>query len=261
MVNDYSKQFRPILEVALNEARNFQSSVIVSEHFVLAALRDTEGYAFRILRQLQVPVDEMIKEFETYLSESEEPTETTSILEQQYKISMSAIRHLKLATSEARKMNAHLISSEHILLALIHDQRSMDSEFLRNIKEKYLNFDISIQNLSDAASPTAGNKFEDDEDEDEMSPFKGGSEESSQPSSRGRKQGSGKSGTDTPALDKFGYDMTKLAATGKLDPVVGRENEIERLAQILSRRKRIILCLSESLESVNRQSWKDLHSE
>lgn len=241
MKNDFSKQFRPILEVALSEARNFQSPAILSEHFLLGSLRNQDGYAFKILRQLQVPVDEMTHEIEEYLMDAESPSETTTLFEQQFKISLSAIRHLQLATSEARKMNAHSISGEHILLALIHDQRAMDSEFLRHIKEKYLNFDISIQNLSDAVAPSAGKDFEDDEDdEEEVSPFKGGSQRSSeQGSSRDFKKSSGKkSGTDTPALDKFGYDMTKAAAEGRLDPVVGRESEIERLAQILSRRKK-----------------------
>ena len=241
MKNDFSKQFRPILEVAYNEAAHFQSPAIMSEHFVLGALRNKEGYAFRILSQLQVPVDEMTSELEEYLAGAQAPAETTTLFEQQFKISLSAIRHLQLATSEARKMNAHTISGEHILLALIHDQRSMDSEFLRNLKEKYLDFDISIQNLSDAApAPSAGKDFEDDEEEEEVSPFKSGAQ---QQGSTSRPQGKkntpkGKGGSDTPALDKFGFDMTKAAAEGRLDPVVGRENEIERLAQILSRRKK-----------------------
>ena len=239
MKNDFSKQFRPILEVALNEVQRFHSPAILSEHFVLGALRNQDGYAFKILRQLQVPIAEMTKEFEEYLSNVNPPSETTTLFEQQFKISLSAIRHLQLATSEARKMNAHSISGEHILLALIHDQRSMDSEFLRHIKEQYLNFDISIQNLSDAASsPTSGPDLEDDdEDEEEVSPFKG-NDRQRQSSGFGKKPAGGKSGTDTPALDKFGYDMTKAAAEGRLDPVVGREKEIERLAQILSRRKK-----------------------
>jgi negative regulator of genetic competence len=238
MKNDFSKQFRPILELAYAEAQNFQSPAILSEHFVLGALRNRDGYAFKILRQLQVPVDEMTKELEEYLAGADAPSETTTLFEQQFKISLSAIRHLQLATSEARKMNAHSISGEHILLALIHDQRAMDSDFLRRLKEKYLDFDISIQNLSDASAPTSGNDL-DDEEEEEVSPFKGNDQPGRDQASRlAKKTSGGKGGTDTPALDKFGYDMTKAAAEGRLDPVVGRENEIERLAQILSRRKK-----------------------
>ncbi len=231
MKNDFSKQFRPMLEVALTEARKFGSKAIQSEHFVLGSLRNKDGYAYRILGQLDVPIDEMTKELEEYLASATPPAETTTLFEQQFKISLSAIRHLQLAMSEARKMNAHTLSGEHIILALIHDQRSMDSEFLRKIKSKYLDFDISIQSLSEAATPQDGKDFDEEED-DEFAPQKGSKSSSS------RQQKSQKGQSDTPALDKFGYDMTKAAAEGRLDPVVGREEEIERLAQILSRRKK-----------------------
>ena len=236
MKNDYSRQFRPILETAYNEARKFNSPVILSEHFILGALHNQEGYAFKILNHLNIPIREIEKELEQYLQSADSPKESTTLFEQHFKISMSAIRHLHLAVSEARKMNASVVSGEHILLALIHDQRAMDSEVLKNIKDKYLNFDISIQNISDMNFPQAGKNFSDDEDdEEEASPFGqfGGSSAQSSASQSGKGQKS-----DTPALDKFGYDMTKAAADGTLDPVVGRETEIERLAQILSRRKK-----------------------
>ena len=233
MKNDFSKQFRPILDLALAEAGRFSSSVITSEHFILAAVTQKEGYAFKILSQLKVPVDKLRKELEDYLSEHHDPGETTTLFEQQYKISLAAIRHLQLATSEARKMNASVIGTEHIILALIHDKRSMDSALLQHIKEEYLNFDISIQSIGEAPQPPMGASREiEDEDLDE------GEEWAGEPrrQSGGEKHGGKGPKSDTPALDKFGYDMTKAAQEGRLDPVVGRENEIERLAQILSRR-------------------------
>ncbi|MCH5225499.1 MAG: ATP-dependent Clp protease ATP-binding subunit [Muribaculaceae bacterium] len=238
MKNDYSRQFRPILETAYSEARKFNSPVILSEHFVLGALHNPEGYAFKILNHLNVPIEDIENEIETYLKGAQAPKESTTLFEQHFKISLSAIRHLHLAVSEARKMNANVVSGEHILLALLHDQRAMDSEILKGIKDKYLNFDISIQNINDLNMPQAGKDFDDeeDDDDDEMSPFGqyGGGKKSSEP--KGQKGKGQKS--DTPALDKFGYDMTKAASEGRLDPVVGRETEIERLAQILSRRKK-----------------------
>lgn len=235
MKNDFSKQFRPILELALAEANRFGSPVIMSEHFVLAAMTTREGYAFKILSQLKVPVDKIISELEEYLSDPHQPGEVTTLFEQQYKISLAAIRHLQLATSEARKMNAQIIGSEHILLSLIHDKRAMDSDILRHIKDEYLNFDISIQSFGNesTAAPIADLPVGADEDDDTTAAGKESGESASQKSSA---KGSHKS--DTPALDKYGYDMTKAAAEGRLDPVIGRENEIERLAQILSRRKK-----------------------
>ncbi len=227
-----------MLELALSEANRFNSPVIMAEHFVLGSLRQEDGYAYKILNQLNIPTDKIIGELEEYLAEPHQTGETTTLFEQQYKISLAAIRHLQLATSEARKMNAHVIGSEHILLALIHDKRAMDSEILQHLKEEYLNFDISVQSFGAGQMPDMpqmGKDFgEDTEDEDAPDmptdkPTSGSSKKSSDKSSRK---------SDTPALDKFGYDMTKAAAEGRLDPVVGREKEIERLAQILSRRKK-----------------------
>ena len=128
-----------MLEIAFNEAKRFDSPVITSEHFVLAALRQQDGYAFKILSQLNIPIDKIVTELEEYLAEPHQTGETTTLFEQQYKINLAAIRHLQLSTSEARKMNAHVIGSEHILLALIHDKRAMDSSILQHIKEEYLN--------------------------------------------------------------------------------------------------------------------------
>lgn len=239
MKNDYSRQFRPILETAYNEAKKLNSPVILSEHFVLGALHNQDGYAFKILNQLNIPVAEIANELEQYLQSAESPKESTTLFEQHFKISLSAIRHLHLAVSEARKMNAHVVAGEHILLALIHDQRAMDSDVLKNIKDKYLNFDITIQNISDMTLPKGGKNFgddEEDEEDEEMSPF--GQFRSNPKSDNQSSKGKTAQKTDTPALDKFGYDMTKSAAEGSLDPVVGRETEIERLAQILSRRKK-----------------------
>ena len=149
MKNDFSKQFRPILELALREAERFGTPVIRSEHFVLCCVTQKEGYAYKILSQLNVPVDKIRDELEQYLTESTFSGETTTLFEQQYKISISAVRHLQLAISEARKMNANVIGTEHIILALIHDKRAMDSEILGHIKETYLNFDISIQSVGE----------------------------------------------------------------------------------------------------------------
>ncbi len=235
MKNDFSKQFLPILERANKLAVELGSTAIRPEHLVLAALRNRDGYAFKILSQLNVPIDKMIDELTDYLQTSKSDEETTTLFEQQFKIGLSAIRHLQLATSEARKMNVQVIAGEHILLALMHDQRHMDSEFLGNLKNEYLNFDISIQNIG-GSKPSSASKNDSNSDEEEEEPFgEFGAAASAKPSSS---RSGEKTKSDTPALDKYGYDMTKAAAEGQLDPVVGRENEIERLAQILSRRKK-----------------------
>ncbi len=239
MNNDFSKQFKPILEIGLEEAKKFDSPYITCEHLVLASVKNKEGYAYRILSQLKIPIEKIQEELEEYLSEPHASVETTSLFEQQYKISLAAVRQLQLAMAEARKMNAKVIGSEHILLALIHDKRAMDSEILRQIKEEYLNFDISIQAIGGFdMPPQMGKGFQSDDEEDDGFPLGQPGNSGKESSRPAEKSGREKTKSDTPALDKFGYDMTKAAQEGRLDPVVGRENEIERLAQILSRRKK-----------------------
>lgn len=226
---DFSNQFRPILEKAYAIANELGSPMISSEHFVLAALREKDDYALKILRQLNVPVERMKTVLEQYIRENQPGGDSTTLFEQQYKITTKAIRHLQLAVAEARKMAVNVVGGMHILLALMHDPKSMESPFLEDFKKKYLNFDISIQNIDPSQTPRQMFNDTDDEEEEEDRGF-------SPKSKKGQSQQPGSS--DTPALDQFGYDMTKAAAEGRLDPVVGREKEIERVAQILSRRKK-----------------------
>lgn len=239
MKNDFSKQFRPVLESAYSISQEFGTPLLVPEHFVLSALRDRQGYAFKILSQLNIPIDKMIDELEEYIRTMTPQGESTTLFEQRFRITLSAVRLLQLAIAEARKMGVSVVGGEHIVLALMHDRRAMDSDFLLDFKEKYLNFEISIQNISPDAQkqdPFSGSSSDDDEDMEELmgdSSARGGNQQGS------RQKGSGQPPkSSTPTLDKFGYDMTKAAAEGRLDPVVGREVEIERLAQILSRRKK-----------------------
>ena len=105
MKPDFSSQFRPILEKAYSVANDLGSPVISSEHFVLAALREKDDYALKILRQLNVPIEKMKVTLEQHIRENQPGGESTTLFEQQYKITTSAIRHLQLAVAEARKMN------------------------------------------------------------------------------------------------------------------------------------------------------------
>ena len=237
MKNDFSKQFRPVLESAYSISQEFGTPLLVPEHFVLSALRDRQGYAFKILSQLNIPIDTMISELEDYIRTMTPQGESTTLFEQRFRITLAAVRLLQLAIAEARKMNVSVVGGEHIILALMHDRRAMDSDFLSDFKEKYLNFEISIQNIGaepKVSDQTAGD--DDDDDADDLpddAPVKGSASSGNRRSTSGQPPKS-----STPTLDKFGYDMTKAAAEGRLDPVVGREIEIERLAQILSRRKK-----------------------
>lgn len=241
MNNNNSTLLKHILEISKNEAERLNSQIINCEHILLAALKQNNGLVFKILKQLNLPIDQIIKDIEEHL-DLYPINEQTTIFEDKYEITSSAVRYLQLAISEARKINMTQVGGEHIILALLHDDRAMDSEFLKHIKNKYLNFDISISSVDPTNLPKFGKNFTEDDDDEEILNDKNASEQSSSSPFKSRKSeggnGNNSATSDTPALDKFGYDMTKAAREGKLDPVIGRNTEIERLAQILSRRKK-----------------------
>lgn len=228
MRSDFSKRFRPLLDMANEEVQKFGSPVILPEHFLLSVLRQKTGLTYKMFSQMNLDIPSMISDLENYISTHKEEVQSTTLFENQYKLAVTAVKLLQCATAEARKMHSPVISGEHVYMALIHDPKTFESEFLSEFKKKYLNFDISIQNVGDTNpdSPSATSGDDGDEEEEDWKAS------SSDPSFS--KKGTG----STPALDKFGYDMTKAAAEGRLDPVVGRHNEIQRLAQILSRRKK-----------------------
>jgi len=248
MTNDSYKKFGQVLALGSEEAERTGSSVITCEHLALGMLRGDEGAAVRILKHLHIPVDNITSLIEEHLMlHHGDTTEVATVIssDRDYPLSHSAVRYLRLGLIEARKMQAPALKGEHLLLALMHDEDSLNSELLQRIKEDYLNFDIQISNVqadvpAPGMPPTAGSDFTDDEDEDDDLRLRGGSSRQADRRSNQRTTASGKGikGSDTPALDKFGFDMTKAAKEGRLDPIVGREAEIERLAQILSRRKK-----------------------
>ena len=236
MANDSYKKFGKMLSLGGDEAQKTGSSVITCEHLALSVFRASSGTAVKILRHLEVPVDSIAEEMEEHLMlHKADSQEVATVInsDRDYQLSYSAVRYLRLGLLEARKLSAPMLMPEHLLLALMHDADGLDSELLQRIKSEYLNFDIQIANAPLPESPKAGSDFTGSEDDDEDEAPRSSSKVN-QSSGKGSKAKS----SDTPALDKFGFDMTRAARDGRLDPVVGRDSEIERLAQILSRRKK-----------------------
>lgn len=238
MTHNFEQQFKPVIDRAVREARFLSSPVVMPEHLLLGSMRPQGATMRRIFNTLKLPVDTMIKELESRIRETnaDSPEQDDMPRLGDERIHPASIRYLKLALAEARRMRSPGLFGAHLLLALIHDPRSLDNDFLGEFKKKYLNFDISmsINNpFGDEEAPepfTDGFQPEDDEEDDTAE----------QPGRRvrRRKDDGDRPGSSTPALDKFGVDMTAKAAAGQLDPVVGRSVEIERVAQILSRRKK-----------------------
>lgn len=152
-------------------------------------------------------------------------------------INTDASRILKLSFLEARLFKSHVIDTEHLLLAMLHDE---DNIARRSLNANSINYENACALLNLKPDVQSGFGVEDDEDE----PYSNPHQQSS--SQRDTQSATRKPMTDTPVLDRFGVDVTRAAEEGKLDPVVGREKEIERIAQILCRRKRTILCSSAS---------------
>lgn len=150
-------------------------------------------------------------------------------------LSPMAAKILKMCILEARLLKSATADTEHVLLAILKDGNNLAATVL---EENNIDYKSVFEQLSMKASPNAGMGFteDDDEEEDEMNMSSRSSQSGSSQSST--QTASKKPSNDTPVLDNFGMDMTRAAEEGRLDPVVGREREIERLAQILSRRKK-----------------------
>ncbi|MCM1518319.1 MAG: ATP-dependent Clp protease ATP-binding subunit [Pseudoflavonifractor sp.] len=155
-------------------------------------------------------------------------------------VSDLANRIIKLSVLEARMLKSNVVDSEHLLLAIFHNSEANTSEMFKQFRKAGISYETLYRLLANVAdTPTAGAGFTDEDDEEGDEVF--GGDDSASSSDRQEKRTSptsSKRGNDTPVLDKFGHDMTRAAEENRLDPVVGREVEIERLAQILSRRKK-----------------------
>lgn len=217
----FSNKIKEVLGYSREEAVRLGNSTINTEHLFLGILRDGEGMAINILQELGVNLSEAKKHIESKIRQSESPSPLLD--PDSLPLFKSAERVLKLVTLVARDLKTETINTAHLLLAILKDEESVVSQLLF---EK----DIDYYTVKEEMKPEIIEAKADFPDEDDERPFGA--------SARGPQQVPGKSTSDTPVLDNFGIDLTKAAEENRLDPVVGREKEIERIAQILSRRKK-----------------------
>ena len=203
--------------------------MIYIEHLLLGLIRDGEGKAIEILNKLNINLQDIKREIEAKLSHR---TLSIEIADEDVSLTNEASKILKLCILEARLLKNTVVDTEHVLLALLKDKNNMAADVL---EEHDVQYKKVYEQLSLQPDITSGLGFteDDDEDEEEMTSRRSSGEAGKQQSTQQRK-----TANDTPVLDNFGTDMTRAAEDGKLDPIVGREREIERLAQILSRRKK-----------------------
>jgi ATP-dependent Clp protease ATP-binding subunit ClpC len=224
----FSQRIKDVLGYSKEEAVRLGNSHISVEHLFLGILRDGEGLAIDVLVVLGVELYDLRMAIEKSIR-NEQPATVTD--PDSLPLLKSAERILKLTHLEARSMKEKTIDTNHLLLAILKDDNNYATRYL---VENGITYNKVKQEITDS-QPESRADFPGDEDDESRGPFSGGG---SQGSSKGASGSSQKSSSDTPVLDNFGIDLTKAAEEDRLDPVVGREIEIERLAQILSRRKK-----------------------
>ena len=243
----FSKQIKDILKSSRDEAIRLNSVVITPEHLLLGILKEKHSHACAIIEEMGVKTDKLAAYLEAELIDAE----STDSIDQSTDIAASSevSEMLSRTLMEAQRHHAKEADSQHLLLALASSiENSFATQILEKMNVNYSNIDDYLdthqflsgnEDKQQSSTPQAGADFADEEedDDDQMSHF-GDNDSASGAGKASATRRTATSRPDTPVLDKYGKDLTKQAETGHLDPVIGRDREIERLSQILSRRKK-----------------------
>jgi len=200
MKNNFSSRVQMVIQFSREEALRLGHDYIGTEHLLLGLIREGEGIAVEILRNLGCDLDEIKHSVEDSIKSSGETMTIGNI-----PFTKRAEKILKMAYVEAEKYKSDIIGTEHLLLALVKEKDGVAAQVLLSFDVTYDTVREELENILRGA-PTSR----------ETAPQK----------------------SKTPALDHFGRDLTEMAIQGELDPIIGRDNEIQRVAQILSRRKK-----------------------
>lgn len=237
MNNPFSQRISDVIQFSKEEANRLRNNYIGPEHLLLGLIREGEGKAVQILKDLYVDLEMVKKTLENDLRSSAVTPENYS---EDITFDEKASKILKMSILESRILKSPATDTEHMLLAIMRENQNKASQIL---EENEVTYQKVMDKLVPKAEPQSGLDFGADEEEEEEGIRRqptGNGESSffSQEAKQTTRTQQQKPNNDTPVLDSFGTDMTKAASEGKLDPIVGREKEIERLAQILSRRKK-----------------------
>jgi len=221
MKSKFSPKISDIITYSREEAVRLGNEIVTTDHLFLGMLRDGDSEALQLLNSFALDLTDIRKKIELNLKK-DEPLHMNEI--DQIPISKGVDRTIKLMSLEAMSLKSKMVDSVHMLLAIMKDETSFSTNLL---SEFGLNYEVIKTMLQ---GETHRMQSDSDDDDDDKNLFG---------ASRNNTGGQGKaSNSDTPFLDNFGIDLTKAAEEGRLDPIVGREIEIERLSQILSRRKK-----------------------
>jgi len=227
MRKNFSDNVKDILMYSREEAGRLHNTQVGIEHILLGMLRDNKSNASAIIHSLGVDTAELKLALDNELFEEGE-----FVPENQLTIDRNVEGMLRLSLLESINLNSNQTDSEHLLLAILKNTNSLAFQVLQRHELNYKRvYEYLMASLGKEDTPRMGAGFtgDDDDDEEEEAYFSKKDTHKNNPNAKS---------SDTPVIDSFGTDLTKAALENRLDPIVGREKEIERLAQILSRRKK-----------------------
>jgi len=220
MEGNFSDRVQDVIRLSREEALRLGHDYIGTEHLLLGLIREGEGIGARILKNLKIDLFSLKQKIEESTLPKVAETQMGNV-----PLTKQAEKVLKITYLEAKICKSNIIGTEHLLLSIMKGDDNIASEVLEQ-------FGVTYDLVRDELMSISSSKSESDEPPMEGAYSSGGAE-------RSKKQDPRKSEkTKTPVLDNFGRDLTRLALDDKLDPIIGREKEIERVAQVLSRRKK-----------------------
>jgi len=226
MDNNFSAQVKEIISYSREEALRLGNDFIGTEHLLLGLIRDGENTAIKVLKQLNVDLYELRKEVELAVKDK---TGKNIANINSLPLTKQAEKVIRVTVLEAKALKSPLVETEHLMLSILKNKENIATQILNQYDVDYENFK---NELGMVRSNEPRSEYTEDNDDDFEDERKQGY------SSQQKNKPAGNAKSKTPVLDNFGRDITKLAETGALDPIVGREKEIERVSQILSRRKK-----------------------
>ena len=234
MTSQFSPKVSQILAFSREEAARLASRSVGPEHLLLAILRDKTGPVHELFVKSDINFQSVKTELEQKVREEDysQPLRTHELV-----LNEKASNILKLAVLEARIQATQMVDEQHLLLAILHDHVNNGAkEVLEFNNMNYEDALTYFQQRANAVNDGISMPEKEDEEDDGMLSINGGNTQKARPS--GTATSVHRPAGKTPVLDNFGTDLTKAAAEGKLDPVVGREREIQRVTEILCRRKK-----------------------
>src|SRR5829696_6788215 len=225
MDNNFSSQVKEIISFSREEALRLGNDFIGTEHLLLGLIREGDNTAVRILKSFNIDLYELRKEIELAVKDK---TGKNIANINSLPLTKQAEKVIRVTVLEAKALKSPTVETEHLMLSILKNKENIATQILNQFDVDYDLFRNEV-GIMKSNEPRAEFSDEGDDDFDEEKKYQ----------QKGSRQGAATSAkSKTPVLDNFGRDITRLAETGALDPIVGREREIERVSQILSRRKK-----------------------